>query len=147
MQGKAFGADRLQRAVSFHVDEAVIKSPAHGAGFLVVDVTADLLGDSGRIFAEDRSNAFERSPFIEFRLNGDSVFKDQVFIFLHNEFLQSMKKELGKLPCLYSRRIHWNSERVNSTWKKREIGKSKFHSKVEFSFSNEGISKKGQLKK
>ena len=30
--------------------------------FLVVDVTADLLGDSGRIFAEDRSNAFERSP-------------------------------------------------------------------------------------
>ena len=96
MQGITFGADRLQRAVSFHVDETVIKSSAQGTSFLVLDVRANLLGDGGRIFAEDRSNTSERSSFLEFGLNGDSVFKGQMFIFLHNEFLQLMTKELGE---------------------------------------------------
>ena len=48
MQGITFRADRLPRAVSFHVDEAVIKSSAQGTGFLVLDVRENLLGDGGR---------------------------------------------------------------------------------------------------
>ena len=71
--------------------KTVIESTAHGAGFLIVDMVADLLGDGGTVFAKDSSNALERSALIKLGLDGDSVFKDQMFVFIHVEFLHSMK--------------------------------------------------------
>ena len=73
MQGITFGADRLQRAVSFHVDEAVIKSSAQGTSFLVLDVRANLLGDGGRIFADKASDSGFRETVFDSVLDSFSL--------------------------------------------------------------------------
>ncbi len=52
-------------------------------------VLANLLGDSGAVFSKDGSDAFERSSLIKLGLDGNSVFKDQMFIFVHVKFLHS----------------------------------------------------------
>ena len=113
--GKAFRADRSEETFVPDIKEAVIESLAQSTGLLIVDMVANLFGDGGTVFAEESCNPFEGSALIEFSLDGDSVFKDQMFIFIHEKFLQINKiKKAGEPPCLYRGIIHQDSEGVNS---------------------------------
>ena len=56
-----------------------------------MDMVADLFRDGGTFFVKEGCNPFEGSALIEFGLDGDSVFKGQMFIFTHAKFFQSNK--------------------------------------------------------